>query len=92
MSEVEKTSTTEYKAGIIAKHLKERLESLRNDTSKGARPLMVSMQGPQGAGELAAHYTLSDSRQKHPSSWSGKPAGRMGTKVRGRIIRWSVSK
>jgi pantothenate kinase-related protein Tda10 len=43
------TSKTEYKAEIIAKHLKERCESL--GVGRSARPLMVSMQGPQGAGK-----------------------------------------
>jgi pantothenate kinase-related protein Tda10 len=51
MTESKDTSSTEYKAGIIAKHLKEKLGALRDGTSKSARPLMVSMQGPQGAGK-----------------------------------------
>jgi len=50
MSQSSNTSTTEYKAGIIAKHLQERLDAIRNGAVKSARPLMVSMQGPQGAG------------------------------------------
>ena len=43
------TSKTEYKAEIIAKHLKERYQAV--GAGKTARPLMVSMQGPQGAGK-----------------------------------------
>jgi pantothenate kinase-related protein Tda10 len=51
MTESKDTSSTEVKAGIIAKHLKEKLGALRDGTSKSTRPLMVSMQGPQGAGK-----------------------------------------
>jgi hypothetical protein len=54
MAESKNTSSTEYKAEIIAKHLKEQLGALRDGTSKSARPLMVSMQGPQGAGMYIA--------------------------------------
>jgi len=51
MTERNNTSSTDYKAEIIAKHLKAKLGALRDGTGKTARPLMVSMQGPQGAGK-----------------------------------------
>jgi pantothenate kinase-related protein Tda10 len=54
MTESQDTSSTKYKAEIIAKHLKEKLGALRDETSRSARPLMVSMQGPQGAGKHSA--------------------------------------
>lgn len=50
MTESSDTSTTLHKAEIIAKHLREKLEVLRNGSKGSVRPLMVSMQGPQGAG------------------------------------------
>jgi hypothetical protein len=49
MAESASTSTTEYKADIIAKHLKAKCGAL--GVGRSSRPLMVSMQGPQGAGK-----------------------------------------
>lgn len=58
------TIKTEYKARIIADYLQRQVKSLRDRQGAGVedvgstgtggkgRPLMVSMQGPQGAGEL----------------------------------------
>lgn len=49
-------STTEYKARLVAEYIHGQFRRLRDgspdSTSDGQRPLMISMQGPQGAGEL----------------------------------------
>lgn len=46
-------STTAYKANIVAEHISTQYRRLRDghDRNEATRPLMVSMQGPQGAGE-----------------------------------------
>lgn len=51
-------STTEYKARIVSDYILTQFRRLRNgpestmERGSVKRPLMVSMQGPQGAGEL----------------------------------------
>lgn len=52
MGESPDTSSTSYKAEIIAQHLRKRCEALK--VGRASRPLMVSMQGPQGAGQSSA--------------------------------------
>jgi pantothenate kinase-related protein Tda10 len=79
------TSKTEYKAEIIASHLKERCQAV--GAGKTARPLMVSMQGPQGAGK-SPFMIDADNRQKHSGSCSSRSFSRLGIKDSCSIARW----
>jgi pantothenate kinase-related protein Tda10 len=45
-------STTEYKSRIVADYILAQFRLLRDGEQAEKRPLMISMQGPQGAGEF----------------------------------------
>jgi len=80
------TSKTEYKAEIIAKHLKERCQAV--GAGKTARPLMVSMQGPQGAGRSLTQCQIVDDRQKHSRSCSSRSAHAVGSQDGSSVTGW----
>lgn len=62
-------SSTEYKARIIAQHIKEQLEGHRRSGEKS--PMFVGLQGPQGCGAYLLQYSKSQltTRQNHSMRW-----------------------
>lgn len=86
------TASTEYKAERIAAFIAERAHLLPD---KGARPLIVSMQGPQGAGGCRAARRpgavaqLTAYRQEHRGGRArGAPAGGAWSELRRGVAGW----